>query len=827
MTKDCPTFNNNLEIAANHTLILRKTPSKPIISERHESSLTQALMMASTVPLTAFSGLAAAAEVKTELPSTYLPAIHVYAKANTEFKKDKLENVKYTQPLVDTPQTITVITEPLIEEQKAYSLAEALRNTPGITMQLGENGRSSEGDAISFRGFSGDSLFLVDGIRNIAPVSRDTFNVESIEVTKGVTGAEVGRGATAGAINIVTKKPKPFNDSSVTLGVDSAAKSRLTADLNQVFEGNIAGRLNLLYDKGNVVGRDEVEKESFGVAPSVTWGLGTPTRVTAGAELLYQRNIPDGGISTVGLDGYYQGRTDYKASELDVSALNGKTAAQAASEINAANKALNNAAAINSRNYYGNKNDFEDVDSQLYNLIVEHDFNDQLQLTNTTRYADNQLKREVSAPYQAYNTALIVDSSGKVTEDAALKNLGLNATDPSTWRVRAIRQGVDRTNTTLANQTNINLFDVKTGSISHDISTGIELLHEKQVNHTLARSPDVNDYPLLYAPDVNTPQSQMIPNGAKTKGQTKTVAGYISDTLSFNDKLKLNAGLRADNYHTSFEEVATDGKSAELRDSGTLISYKGALVYKPTPQSSLYTNYGVSQTPPGSSNFSLANTGRNATSPASNPIFDPQDTKSFEIGGKIEVLNDRLSLGAAYYDTTHENELAVLDSATNTYTQFGKRTIKGIELTAQGELTPRWRLNAGLQTLKTKIKDGTTGINSQNASARWSPELTGTLWSSYDINDKFTIGGGARYVGEQKRQTDPNANLSATNMPVIPDYWVADAYASYRINDALSADLNVYNIFDKEYIETLNNGGGRATLGEPLNALLTLKYKFR
>lgn len=804
-----------------------KQPSTPITFNRHKSSLTQALMMASAVPLTAFSGLAVAAGNEAA-PNATLPTINVYADAQTEFKKDKLENVKYTQPLVDTPQTVSVITEALIEEQKAYSLAEALRNTPGITMQLGENGRSSEGDAISFRGFSGDSLFLVDGIRNISPVSRDTFNVESVEVTKGVTGTEVGRGAAAGAINIVTKKPKAFNDSSVTLGVDTAAKARLTADMNQVFDGNIAGRLNLLYEKGDVVGRDEVEKESLGVAPSVTWGLGTPTRVTAGAELLRQRNVPDGGISTVGLDGYYQGRTDYKASELDVSALNGKlTAAQAATEINAANQALNTATAIDSNNYYGNKDDFEDVDSQLYNLIVEHDFNDKLQLTNTTRYADSSLKREVSAPYRAYNTALNVDNSGKVTEDAALKDLGLNAADPNSWRVRAIRQGVDRSNTTLANQTNINLFDVKTGSISHDISTGIELLHEKQVNHGLARNPDTNDYPLLYNPDVNAPQSQMELNGAKTKGQTKTVAGYVSDTLSFNEQLKVNLGLRADNYHTTFEDIAADGKTSELTDSDTLISYKGAVIYKPTQKSSLYGSYGVSQTPPGSSNFSLANSGRGGNSPNSNPIFDPQDTKSFEIGGKIDVLNDRLSLGAAYYDTTHENELAVLDATTNTYTQFGERSIKGVELTAQGEITPRWRLNAGLQTMKTKIKDGTTGINSEGASARWSPELTGTLWSSYDINDKFTIGGGARYVGEQKRQADPNADLSTTNMPVIPDYWVADAYASYRFNDALSADLNVYNIFDKEYIETLNNGGGRVTLGEPLNALVSLKYKFR
>lgn len=799
-----------------------------ITSSRRKQSLTKALMMASAVPLTSLSAFAAETTPSDidSVPNAYLPTINVYANSDEDFKKDTLDNVKYTQPLVDVPQTIAVVTGELIEEQKAFSLVDALRNTPGITMQMGENGRSNEGDSVSLRGFSGDDLFLVDGIRNIAAVSRDTFNVDSVEITKGAAGAELGRAATGGAINLITKKPKPVNEHTASVSVDSVANTRVTADLNQVLSDSLAGRLNLMYQKGDTIGRDLVDEESIGIAPSVTWGLGTPTRVTTSAELLRQRNTPDGGISTVGMDGYFNGPTDYTTDDLDFSKLDGISPEAAVAELNAANKALNSANMIDKENYYGDQNDFEDVDSQLYTVTVEHDFDDNLQLTNTSRYANTTLKRELSAPYQAYNSDLFIGrNTNQVESNQDLADLNLDINDPSTWVLRTIRQGVDRENTTIANQTNINILDVKTGSLSHDFTTGIELLHESQENKGLSR-PDALDYVSLYEPNPSNLQSDMFYDGSSTEGSTKTLAGYVFDTITVNDKLKLTAGLRADNYHTTFESTDVDGETNTLKDNDTLLSYKGAVVFKPTTQSSIYGNYGVTQTPPGSNNFSLSNAGRGSDNPSSNPVFDPQDTKSWEIGTKMDLLNDQLTLGLAYYNTTHENELASKEDGSDNFVQFGERSIQGVELYAQGQINPRWRINAGIQTLDTEIKDGDTGRNAEGAVARWSPELTGTLWTSYDVTDRITLGGGARYVGEQTRQTDPSANFVETNMPVIPEYWAVNAYASYRINDALSADLNVYNVFDEEYIETLNNGGGRVVMGEPLNALVTLKYKF-
>mgnify|MGYP006055294497 FL=1 len=108
---------------------------------------------------------------------------------------------------------------------------------------------------------------------------------------------------------------------------------------------------------------------------------------------------------------------------------------------------------------------------------------------------------------------------------------------------------------------------------------------------------------------------------------------------------------------------------------------------------------------------------------------------------------------------------------------------------------------------------------------RWSPELTATLWTSYTLGD-FTLGGGARYVGDQDRLIAEGASRSTTNMPQIPSYWVADAMAAYRVSDNLNLRLNVYNLFDEEYIESLNNSGARMRLGAPRSAMLTSELSF-
>jgi catecholate siderophore receptor len=217
----------------------------------------------------------------------------------------QLSSPKFTQPLVDTPQTIQVISKALIQQQGATTLTEALRNTPGVgTFFLGENGSTNTGDAVYMRGFNTSSSIFVDGVRDLNTISRDVFNIEQVEVTKGPDSTEYGRTAPSGAINMVTKQPMLKDAVSGSVGYGSDNQKRATADWNQQIGDGAAFRLNVLDQNSGVPGRHDVENDRWGVAPSLAFGLNTSTRVYLDFLHVKQDNVPDGGVPTIGLPGY-------------------------------------------------------------------------------------------------------------------------------------------------------------------------------------------------------------------------------------------------------------------------------------------------------------------------------------------------------------------------------------------------------------------------------------------------------------------------------------------------------------------------------------------
>jgi catecholate siderophore receptor len=153
--------------------------------------------------------------------------------------------------------------------------------------------------------------------------------------------------------------------------------------------------------------------------------------------------------------------------------------------------------------------------------------------------------------------------------------------------------------------------------------------------------------------------------------------------------------------------------------------------------------------------------------------------------------------------------------------------VDGIELSAVGQITNFWQITAGIAKTETEAIDQRSGTNGATVTetVRWSPDVTATVWTSYQIS-KTTLGLGARYVSEQKRVVTKGTDLSTQNMPAIPSYWVSDLMAAYQFSSKLSVRLNVYNLFDEEYISTLNNNGSRMTLGAPRSAAITAAYSF-
>lgn len=191
----------------------------------------------------------------------------------------KVQSGKFTEDLLNTAKTVTVINQDLIKDMGAQSFTDALRATPGITLGTGEGG-NPYGDRPFIRGYDAQSSTFINGMRNVGSQSRETFNIEQIEVLKGPSSVYNGRGAVGGSINIVTKKAQAedFINADVAVGTD--ALKRANVDINHVITDEAAVRVNMMAHDADTPGRDEVTGNRWGVAPSVTFGLTTPTKVT-------------------------------------------------------------------------------------------------------------------------------------------------------------------------------------------------------------------------------------------------------------------------------------------------------------------------------------------------------------------------------------------------------------------------------------------------------------------------------------------------------------------------------------------------------------------
>ena len=755
-----------------------------IRSRKHHHVNHLAALVAATLP-----ALAVAQTADSE-KGVDLPEMVVTSKAEVPYKADKSANTKLTQPLLDTPKTVQVIKKEMLREQGAGSLMEALRNTPGITLQLGENGNTAAGDTFMMRGFSTQQSTFVDGVRDLGAVSRDVFNLDQVEVVKGAAGSDIGRGASSGYINLISKLPTLTDETFATIGYGTADKSNLTADINRQLGDNSALRLNLMRRAGDVDGRDYVDNSSYGVAPAIAFGLDTATRVYLYSQHVRQDNTPDGGIPTIGMSGFYN-----------------------------ANAALNAGGKVDTENYYGAKGDYERIDGDMFTLKVEHDVNDALTVRNLSRW-------------------------GRSNNDRILTGINtLNAngsTNPANWTVSRSRQVVDQENEILANQSSLNA-EFDTFGLRNELAAGLELMSEKQLNHSYATAAQTIDgvaFPAvsltpanLYDPDVHDALGDPYKTGAYTDGETKTAALYVFDTLHLNEQWALNGGVRFEHFRTETDSVTiTSGARVPGSgyESGDLTSWNTGVVFKPLPNGSIYLSYANSMTPPGSNNFALV--ADSATSSSNEQVgLDPQETRHVELGTKWDLLDERLALTLAAYRTENENQVSY-DSFAARYFQEGKTRVDGVELGVVGQLSNFWQVSAGVAHMNTKQIDqasyrASSNTLSQNTGVRWSPDLTATLWTSYTLGD-LTLGGGARYVSEQDRVIASGVDRNTQNMPVIPSYWVADAMAAYRLNKNVNLRLNVYNLFDKEYIESLNNSGARARLGMPRSAMFTTELSF-
>ena len=176
--------------------------------------------IAVSLALSAAAANAQNAPATTSEETKVLPKVSVAAPEEESINVQRVSSPKVTTALIDTPQTIAVVSQQVLQQQGATTLSQALRNTPGVTFLLGENGNTATGDSIFMRGFDTQGSIFIDGIRDLGTVSRDTFNTEQVEIAKGPAGPDYGRSAASGYVNLVSKVPtaESFANGNVSYG---------------------------------------------------------------------------------------------------------------------------------------------------------------------------------------------------------------------------------------------------------------------------------------------------------------------------------------------------------------------------------------------------------------------------------------------------------------------------------------------------------------------------------------------------------------------------------------------------------------------------------
>lgn len=195
-------------------------------------------------------------------------------------------------PLLDTPQSVAILSRDQLNDQAVEQLAEALRYVPGVTLAQGEGHR----DQVVLRGQSSTADFFLDGLRDDAQYYRPLYNTERVEVLKGANALLFGRGGGGGIINRVSKTPVQGRTSAALAGgVDSFGAWSLAADANLPLSGSMALRVNATYEDF-ASHRDGYSGQFSGIAPSLGIALGERTRLVLGYEYARDDRVVDRGI---------------------------------------------------------------------------------------------------------------------------------------------------------------------------------------------------------------------------------------------------------------------------------------------------------------------------------------------------------------------------------------------------------------------------------------------------------------------------------------------------------------------------------------------------
>jgi len=676
------------------------------------------------------------------------------------------QSPKYRDEIRDTPQEIVVIPQKVMEQQSATTLVDALRNTPGITMSIGEgaSGTVSFGDNIFIRGFNVRQDIYIDGARDPGEIIRDTFNVEAVEVAKGPTSVTGGRGSTGGSINMVSKSATLTDSATGRLTLGSADHKRGSFDVNHRLTDSMAFRVNAMWQDAGYPGRDVQKNKLWGFAPTFGIGIGKPTKVTLSYQRVKTDNVPDLGIPTLLPDNAIA--AGITVNDLDFS------------------------------NYYSiASRDYEHTTSDVVTGIVEHQFNQMLTLRNLTRYGNN-FRDAVNTPPRP-----VTLTAGQGSTDPGY--------DPNAFQLRRTdtkyQHRVDKVTT---NQTDLTS-TFKTGSVAHSADIGLEFAADRQPTYAFADTfangrPPVID--LLHPDPFVSYTPSYAKTGATSNAEANSAAIYVFDTVHFTEQLQADLGIRYDHVKIDYQTVSATGVAANFGRTDKATTGRAGLVYKPVEKGSIYTAFSTSFAPVYDSTHGLTLAATGAT----NQALGPEKSRNFEVGTKWD-LGEAVNFTAAFFNL--EKTDAKTTDLAGAITLLGDQRVNGVEFTVAGTILPRLNAYGGVAFMDGDVLKSATP-SEEGVTLPYVPKATLNLWSTYELPMRLTVGGGVNYKsGNFFNQTgtfnfvagglvaQPKYATNAAVIQALTEYWEFNAMASYPVNKHLSLQVNLNNIGNAKYAD--------------------------
>jgi catecholate siderophore receptor len=754
---------------------------------------------------------APAAAASAPLSEATLPAIPVKAKVETDANSVRATTStigKGNQELRDIPQSVTVITERLMDDRRIDTLKEALHQTAGVTFLAAEGGEED----IRLRGFSlaasGD--IYVDGLRDPAFYERDTFAFDRVELLRGSASMLFGRGSTGGVVNQVSKQALPLGLSQVDLTVGNGSFLRFGGDFNLKTSDTSAFRVNVMSTTASGGGgNDKLDKQ--GLAPTLRWGIGTP-------DEFY-------------LSGYYLNNNNGINYGLPWLRQRGATLVNGASvQDTSGNNPGGIIEGLDPKNYYGAASDYNAGGAALATAGWTHRFADGGELKSALRQG-RYFRDQRAGTVRFYTNTNPANGPIVLAPGASGPTLVTDAT----LLTRGAQNKIQNMSTTYAQTDYSNKFNWF--GFKNQVLTGVDLAHEEFKGFAAVVPSGVvlnkNDpRTTIGTPNDGTgfvDESQRILR-QQAGFDAKSLGVYIQDLVQITPTWKLLGGLRWDYFkgnYQSFQTGTTPTQAvpnpppvgtvlADRARSDSLFSHRLGALYQPDDQQSYHFSYGTS--------FNTSGDTYQYDLPGSNT--EPEGSRNFELGAKLDLFEGRMSARLAAFHATKFNERN-RDSPDGTpleaYVLSGKRHTAGLEFDLAGRITPAWEVFGSYAwTPVAKIDKGPpSGVALSGERVGDRPSLTprhsGTVWTTYQVLTSLRFGGG---LNARSSQT-PNRNPAGI---IAPSFVTGDLMAEYTLSQAVGFKLNVNNVTNKLYADSLYTGHYIPGLGRKIQLTMTARF---